>query len=372
MKNARVESGKFKGKRLFLPSFATTRSTKSRVKACVFNTLRGELMGKIFIEVFGGSGAMAFEALSNYALGAIIIEKDAKAYKIACENAKMLLGGENLGNFSYEALNSSGNLGICDLQALNLGENLGGCDNVNLKFNGNLGKFKRETLNSNENLGICDLNSLNFGENLKKFKPCGSQKARVGDLRNKNAEFKDFGAENSKIEFVSQKFANHGAKGVFSLKNARIYNADSFELLPVLFADEKFSQMPVIAYFDPPFHLRNGFDDIYERVFDLINSLQSANLQGLKSQNSNLKNANLQNSNSQSLNSQPPNLRALNLKNSNSRNSNLQNLNSQNLNLQAFIIEHSSQISTPATLGIFTQYKFKKFGNTNLSFYRKI
>ena len=267
MKNARVESGKFKGKKLNLPSFATTRSTKSRVKACVFNTLRGELAGKIFVEVFGGSGAMAFEALSNYAMGAIIIEKDTKAYKIACENARMLLGGENLAT----------------------------CGNANLNFNGNLGKFEREILNSNENLGICDLKSLNFSENLRKF-------------------------------------------SVFSVKNTRIYNADSFELLPALFADEKFSQMPVIAYFDPPFHLRNGFDDIYERVFALINSLQ------------NLK--------------QSPNLRA-----SNSQNSNSQALNSQNLNLQAFIIEHSSQISTPATLGIFTQYKFKKFGKTNLSFY---
>ena len=263
MKNAsiRIESGKFKGKRLFLPSFATTRSTKSRVKACVFNTLRGELTGKIFIEVFGGSGAMAFEALSNYAMGAIIIEKDTKAYKIACENAKMLLESENLGDFSCEALNSSGNLGACDLK------------------------------------------SLNFSEILRKF-------------------------------------------SVFSLKNAQIYNADSFELLPALFADEKFSQMPVIAYFDPPFHLRNGFDDIYERIFALINSLQ------------NLK--------------QSPNLRASNSQNSNSQALNLRDLNSQNLNLQAFIIEHSSQISTPATLGIFTQYKFKKFGNTNLSFYQKI
>ncbi len=299
MKNARVESGKFKGKKLNLPSFATTRSTKSRVKACVFNTLRGELAGKIFVEVFGGSGAMAFEALSNYALGAVVIEKDTKAYKIACENARMLLGSEDLG----------------------------ACANVNSNFNANL--------------GACDCGAVNLGENLKKFKSCGSQKARVGGLRNENAEFKGFGAENSKIEFVSQKFASHSTNGVFRVKNARIYNADSFELLPALFADEKFSQMPVIAYFDPPFHLRNGFDDIYERVFDLINSLQSANLQGLKSQNSNLKNANLQ------------------------------NLNSQGLNLHAFIIEHSSQITAPSTLGIYTQHKFKKFGNTNLSFYRK-
>ena len=232
--SVRIESGKFKGKRLLLPSLTTTRSTKSRVRACVFNTLRGELKDKIFVEVFGGSGAMAFEALSNDALGVVIIEKDEKAYEIVCENARRLLDSENSRIY----------------------------DKAGLNFRGNSRN--------------CGLNSLNDGENLRKF-------------------------------------------GVFSVGNARIYNADSFELLPTLLKDEKFSQN-VIAYFDPPFHLRDGFGDIYERVFALINSLQGLN---------------------------------------------------QGLNLQAFIIEHSSQIPTPATLGAFTRHKFKKFGNTSLSFYMR-
>ncbi|MBK1974041.1 RsmD family RNA methyltransferase, partial [Campylobacter sp. TTU-622] len=83
-----IESGKFKGKKILLPSFDTTRSTKSIVKACVFNVLRDILREKIFIEVFGGSALMAAEALSNEALKAYAIELDNKAYQIALQNAK--------------------------------------------------------------------------------------------------------------------------------------------------------------------------------------------------------------------------------------------------------------------------------------------
>lgn len=83
-----IESGKYKGKKLLLPSLTTTRSTKSIVKSCVFNVIREDLRGKIFIEAFGGSALMAAEALSNHALKAYAIELDAKAYKIALENAK--------------------------------------------------------------------------------------------------------------------------------------------------------------------------------------------------------------------------------------------------------------------------------------------
>lgn len=231
MKNAsfvRVESGKFKGKRLFLPNFATTRSTKSRVKACVFNTLRTELADKVFVEVFGGSGAMAFEALSNDALGVVVVEKDKNAYKIACQNAALLLNSAN-------SLNSSENSFLKD-----------------------------------ENLATLQKNALNSSPNY---------------------------------EFTS-----------FAAQKVRLYQGDSFELLPSIL-EQMPRQTPIIAYFDPPFHHRKGFLDIYERVFKLINSLKG-------------------------------------------------------LNLELFIIEHSSQMPMPQAISLFKLYKEKKFGNTALSFYR--
>lgn len=84
-----IASGKYKGKKLLLPSLATTRSTKSIVKACVFNVLRQNLRGAIFIEAFGGSGVMAAEALSNGATRAYAIELDEGAYAITLQNSKL-------------------------------------------------------------------------------------------------------------------------------------------------------------------------------------------------------------------------------------------------------------------------------------------
>ena len=82
----RISSGKFKGKCLELPSLSTTRSTKSIVKGSFFNSVRYELAGKIFIEGFGGSGAMAAEAVSNGASKGVAIELDAAAFRLTAKN----------------------------------------------------------------------------------------------------------------------------------------------------------------------------------------------------------------------------------------------------------------------------------------------
>ncbi|EAK0830039.1 16S rRNA (guanine(966)-N(2))-methyltransferase RsmD [Campylobacter fetus] len=81
-----ISSGKFRGKKLFLPSLNTTRSTKSIVKESFFNTVREDIVSKVFIEVFGGSALMAAEALSNYAAKAYAIELDKDSYKFTKKN----------------------------------------------------------------------------------------------------------------------------------------------------------------------------------------------------------------------------------------------------------------------------------------------
>lgn len=180
-----IESGKFKGKKLLLPHLATTRSTKSIVKSCVFNVLRENLRGKIFIEAFGGSALMAAEALSNYALKAYAIELDKKAYKIALENAK-------------------------------------GIDT-----------------------------------------------------------------------------------------NLEVIHANTFEILPQLIENSK---NEIILYLDPPFDIREGFSDIYEKIYHFLENLC------LK-------------------------------------------------NLSTIVFEHHSTIKTPKNLQNFQKIKEKKFGSTSLSFY---
>ncbi len=183
----RISSGRYKGKKILLPSLEKTRSTKNIVCACVFNVLRGCLKDKIFVEVFGGSALMAATALSNDALKAYAIELDEKAYEIALKNAK------------------------------NLDENL-------LTLRG-----------------------------------------------------------------------------------------DSFELLPPLL---KQIDKKVVLYFDPPFNLREGFKDVYERVYDLLNKLDSSKISNV-------------------------------------------------------ILEHHKALQTPQIFAEFHRVKLKNFGLSSLSFYEK-
>ncbi len=90
-----ISSGIYKGKRLALPALSSTRSTKSIVKGSFFDTWRAELRGAAFIECFGGSGAMALEALSNGAKNVYAIEKDAAAHKIMRKNFELFGLGAN-------------------------------------------------------------------------------------------------------------------------------------------------------------------------------------------------------------------------------------------------------------------------------------
>ena len=90
-----ISSGIYKGKKLSLPALSSTRSTKSIVKGSFFDTWRAQLRGAAFIECFGGSGAMALEALSNGAKNVYAIEKDAAAHKIMRKNFELFGLGAN-------------------------------------------------------------------------------------------------------------------------------------------------------------------------------------------------------------------------------------------------------------------------------------
>lgn len=90
-----ISSGIYKGKKLALPALSSTRSTKSIVKGSFFDTWRAELRGAAFIECFGGSGAMALEALSNGAKNVYAIEKDVAAHKIMRKNFELFGLGAN-------------------------------------------------------------------------------------------------------------------------------------------------------------------------------------------------------------------------------------------------------------------------------------
>jgi len=85
-----ISAGKYKGKKIFLPSLESTRSTKSILKGSLFDMLQSRIVGQTFIEVFGGSGSMGLEALSRGAKHAYFIEKNTKAFDVLSRNCQSI------------------------------------------------------------------------------------------------------------------------------------------------------------------------------------------------------------------------------------------------------------------------------------------
>ena len=85
-----ISAGKYKGKRLKLPSLESTRSTKSILKESFFNTIQFEIIDELFVEVFGGSGSMGLEALSRGSKHAYFIEINKRAFEILRQNCILI------------------------------------------------------------------------------------------------------------------------------------------------------------------------------------------------------------------------------------------------------------------------------------------
>ncbi len=86
----RIIGGQYKGKKVTLPPKTVTRSSKSRLRESLFNTLQFDLVGKNFIEMFGGSGSVGLEALSRGAKRIWFVELDDEAFKVLQSNCDLL------------------------------------------------------------------------------------------------------------------------------------------------------------------------------------------------------------------------------------------------------------------------------------------
>lgn len=77
----RIIAGKWRGRRLDFPSLDGLRPTGDRVRETLFNWLQPELPGALCLDLFAGSGALGFEAVSRGARRVTLIEKDPSAVK---------------------------------------------------------------------------------------------------------------------------------------------------------------------------------------------------------------------------------------------------------------------------------------------------
>ena len=88
-----ITGGKYNGRKIQAPDEKITRPTLSKVRMSVFNvlySLLGDFEGKIFLDMFGGSGVMGLEALSRGFKSVIVFEKNKQAADVIRKNYKAL------------------------------------------------------------------------------------------------------------------------------------------------------------------------------------------------------------------------------------------------------------------------------------------
>ena len=88
----RIIAGEFRSRTLVAPEGSATRPTMDRAREALFNVLSNLMSfeGISVLDLYAGSGALAFEALSRGAARATLVEKNAKAVRAIKNNALTL------------------------------------------------------------------------------------------------------------------------------------------------------------------------------------------------------------------------------------------------------------------------------------------
>ena len=73
----RIIAGRWRGTRIAVAARAELRPTADRVRETLFNWLAPELAGARCLDLFAGTGALGFEALSRGAASCCLVERDA-------------------------------------------------------------------------------------------------------------------------------------------------------------------------------------------------------------------------------------------------------------------------------------------------------
>lgn len=72
----RIIGGSWRGRKLRFPTGTTIRPSPDRVRETLFNWLAPGIRGARCLDLFAGSGALGFEALSRGAAGAVLVDSD--------------------------------------------------------------------------------------------------------------------------------------------------------------------------------------------------------------------------------------------------------------------------------------------------------
>ncbi|MFM9835879.1 MAG: 16S rRNA (guanine(966)-N(2))-methyltransferase RsmD [Methylophilaceae bacterium] len=99
----RINAGVWRSRLIKFTDAEGLRPTPDRVRQTVFNWLGQELTGKTCLDLFSGTGAMGFEALSRNAKQVTMVESASLAFKALKQN-KELLKAQNCQILQQDAL----------------------------------------------------------------------------------------------------------------------------------------------------------------------------------------------------------------------------------------------------------------------------
>ena len=86
----RIVAGQWRGRHLAVPKGRGVRPTLERVREAMFDVLQGDIPGARVLDLFAGSGALGFEALSRGAARVRWCEVDPRSIEAIRENAGRL------------------------------------------------------------------------------------------------------------------------------------------------------------------------------------------------------------------------------------------------------------------------------------------
>ncbi len=90
----RIIGGKYKGKQLNVLNAQGLRPTPDRVRETLFNLIGDKVQDAIVLDLFAGSGALGFEAISRGAASLILVENNADNFENLQEEAASFKGAQ--------------------------------------------------------------------------------------------------------------------------------------------------------------------------------------------------------------------------------------------------------------------------------------
>ncbi len=86
----RIIGGEWRSRKLQFPTADGLRPTSGMIRETLFNWLQHKVIGASILDMFSGSGALGFEALSRGAASVTMVEKDRKVAEQLKANAQLL------------------------------------------------------------------------------------------------------------------------------------------------------------------------------------------------------------------------------------------------------------------------------------------